>query len=90
MQLLTVRGLRNYSKQAEYILYYTFQDETGLTTVMLDTNNFSALRKYFKGLQEYISLNKKEYCQKSDKKQTTVFGGIVLNGILLPQKHIKN
>lgn len=62
--------LRNYQKMAEYILYYTFQDETGLTTVMLDTNNFRTLRKYFKELQEYISLNKKrilsEIGQKAD------------------------
>ena len=45
---------RNYRLMAEYCLYYTFQDETGLTTVMLDTNNFSTLRKYFKDLQSYI------------------------------------
>jgi site-specific DNA-methyltransferase (adenine-specific) len=54
-----VDGLRNYQKMAEYCLYYTFQDETGLTTVMLDTNNFPTMRKYFKDLQECIGLNKK-------------------------------
>lgn len=32
--------LRNYQQMAEYCLFYTFQDKTGLTTVMLDTNNF--------------------------------------------------
>jgi DNA modification methylase len=51
---------RNYSKQAEYCLFYTFQDETGLTTVMLDTNNFPTMRGYFKELQAYIGLNKKQ------------------------------
>jgi site-specific DNA-methyltransferase (adenine-specific) len=56
--------LRNYSKQCEYFLYYTFQDETGLTTVMLDTNNFSTLRRYFKELQEYIGVSKKEILSK--------------------------
>jgi DNA modification methylase len=42
---------------AEYCLFYTFQDETGLTTVMLDTNNFSTLRQYFKKYQEALGLN---------------------------------
>jgi DNA modification methylase len=29
-----VNNLRNYQQMAEYILYYTFQDETGLTKIM--------------------------------------------------------
>jgi len=29
-----VNDLRNYQQMAEYILYYTFQDETGLTKIM--------------------------------------------------------
>jgi site-specific DNA-methyltransferase (adenine-specific) len=53
-------GLRNFQKMVEYILFYTFQDETGLTTVMLDTNNFSSLRKYFKEFQEAIGMTKKQ------------------------------
>jgi len=52
-----VGGLRNYQQMAEYILYYTFQDETGLTTVMLDTNNFSNLRQYFKDFQEALGMS---------------------------------
>ena len=51
-------GLRNYQKMAEYCLFYTFQDETGLTTVMLDTNNFSTLRQYFKDYQEALGIPK--------------------------------
>ena len=51
---------RNYLNLAEYCLFYTFQDETGLTTVMLDTNNFSTLRKYFKEFQQDTGLNKKQ------------------------------
>jgi len=53
-------GLRNYQKMVEYCLFYTFQDETGLTTVMLDTNNFSTLRRYFKEYQEALGLSKKD------------------------------
>jgi len=52
--------LRNYQQMAEYCLFYTFQDETGLTTVMLDTNNFPTMRGYFKELQAWIGFNKKQ------------------------------
>ena len=52
-------GLRNYQQMAEYIIYYTFQDQTGLTTVMLDTNNFSTLRQYFKEYQNALGITKK-------------------------------
>jgi site-specific DNA-methyltransferase (adenine-specific) len=52
--------LRNYQQMAEYCLFYTFQDETGLTTIMLDTNNFTTLRQYFKDYQEALGLSKKE------------------------------
>jgi len=51
-------GLRNYQQMAEYLLFYTFQDETGLTTVKLDMNNFAALRQYFKDYQEALGLTK--------------------------------
>ena len=40
-------GLRNYQKFAEYCLFYTFQDESGLTKVKHDCNHFQSLRKYF-------------------------------------------
>lgn len=53
-------NLRSWFNTAEYCLYYTFQDESGLSTVMLDTNNFPTMRRYFKELQEYIGLNKKQ------------------------------
>jgi len=57
-------NLRSWFNTCEYCLFYTFQDETGLTTVMLDTNNFPTLRGYFKGLQEYIGLNKKQIIER--------------------------
>lgn len=66
-------GNRNYSKQAEYCLYYTFQDETGLTTVKLDKNNFPTLRKYFKELQEYLEFNKKQIIEKIGQKADHCF-----------------
>jgi len=55
-----VENLRNYKKMAEYCLFYTFQDDTGLTTIKLDMNNFSTLRQYFKDYQKALGLNKRE------------------------------
>jgi len=68
-----VGNLRNYQKMAEYCLYYTFQDETGLTTVMLDVNNFPTMRRYFKDLQEYIGLNKKQIIEGIGQKADHCF-----------------
>ena len=52
-------NLRSWFNTCEYCLFYTFQDKTGLTTVMLDTNNFPTMRRYFKDLQEFIGLGLK-------------------------------
>jgi site-specific DNA-methyltransferase (adenine-specific) len=68
-----VGGLRNYQQMAEYVLYYTFQDETGLTTVMLDTNNFSTLRKYFKEYQEALGMTKKQIIEFAGQKADHCF-----------------
>ena len=64
-QRLSVDMGRNYYNGfTEYCLFYTFQDETGLSTVMLDINNFPTLRKYFKDLQDFIGFNKKQILAK--------------------------
>lgn len=55
---------RMYYPMAEYILFYTFQDKTGLTTVKLDLNNFTSLRTYFKDLLEFIGKNKKQIIEE--------------------------
>ena len=41
-----VEALRNYQKMAEYILYYTFQDETGLTQIYGNNELFASVRNY--------------------------------------------
>ena len=51
-----VEGLRNYQKMAEYCLFYTFQDETGLSQVMKDVKNFPTLRRYSQKTQEWLGL----------------------------------
>ena len=40
-------ALRNYPKMAEYLLFYTFQDETGLNEVYNNPNCFKSLKDYF-------------------------------------------
>jgi site-specific DNA-methyltransferase (adenine-specific) len=70
---IEVNALRNYQKMAEYILYYTFQDKTGLTTIKTDINNFSELRNYFKNLQIFINLNKKEIIEIIGQKADHCF-----------------
>ena len=44
----TQNHFRNYINIAEYILFYTFQDETGLSTVMGDYGNFTSIKNYLR------------------------------------------
>lgn len=53
-------NLRSWFNTCEYCLYYTFQDETGLSKVMLDVNNFKSLREYSKQIQDFIGLKLKQ------------------------------
>ena len=43
---VVVEGLRNYQQMAEYCLYYTFQDETGLSKIM--GNCIYPIREYIR------------------------------------------
>ena len=56
--------MRRYCPMSERLLFYGLQDQTGLETVMLDTNNFKTLRQYFKEFQEALGCNKKEVISK--------------------------
>ena len=51
--IIDSNGLRNYSKQAEYILYYTFQDETGLEKVLIKSNFLPVSEK----IRQYVESN---------------------------------
>lgn len=57
---IEVNGLRNYKQMTEYILFYTLQDETGLTKINNDENHYKSLRQYFKDLQKIIGKNKSD------------------------------
>jgi site-specific DNA-methyltransferase (adenine-specific) len=41
-------GLRNYPKMAEYCLFYTFQDETGLTQIFENRDCFKSIKEYLR------------------------------------------
>ena len=57
-------NLRSWFNTCEFCMAYTFQDESGLSRVMLDTSNFMSLRTYFRDLQTFIGLNKKQIIEK--------------------------
>lgn len=68
-----VEKLRNYQQMAEYCLFYTFQDETGLKKVKTDLGNFQTLRQYFKEYQEALGLNKKQIIEKVGQRADHCF-----------------
>lgn len=51
---------RRFVSVSERVLFYSLQDATGLERVMLDTDNFTPLRQYFKDFQEALGLTKTE------------------------------
>lgn len=51
---------RNYLNLAEYLLFYTFQDETGLTKIYSDRFNFISIRNYMRSELDKTKLSKKE------------------------------
>ena len=70
---IEVENLRNYQKMAEYCLYYTFQDETGLNRIKTDLNNFRSLRQYFEEYQEALGMTKKEIIGRIGQKADHCF-----------------
>lgn len=66
-------SLRSWFNTCEYCLYYTFQDETGLSKVMTDVNNFKNLRCYSKQIQEFIGLKLKEINSKLGHRRAEHF-----------------
>jgi site-specific DNA-methyltransferase (adenine-specific) len=58
---LSISQSRNYYNGfTEYILFYTFQDESGLKKVKHDISNFQSLRSYFKEYQAALGLKIKD------------------------------
>jgi site-specific DNA-methyltransferase (adenine-specific) len=51
---------RNYMNIVEYILFYTFQDETGLSTVFNNPNCFRKLKEYFYNEKKKGNFNNKD------------------------------
>jgi site-specific DNA-methyltransferase (adenine-specific) len=47
-------GLRNYQQMAEYCLFYTFQDETGLAQVYDDRGCFAGIKEYMRKERDKI------------------------------------
>ena len=47
-----VENLRNYQQMAEYCLFYTFQDGSGLESINFNTSNYLSIKKYLSSLLE--------------------------------------
>ncbi len=52
-------GFRHYTQMAEYILFYTFQDETGLSRIYDDRDCFRGIKDYMRAEQQATGLNTK-------------------------------
>ena len=73
-----VNGLRNYKQMAEYCLFYTFQDETGLKVVDNNLELYKPIRDYFRDERKktnlsYKDLNELIYSNIYDKPQEHLF-----------------
>lgn len=53
-----VSDLRNYKQMAEYCLFYTFQDETGLKKIFSNKDCFKSLKEYAYKLRVYIGYSR--------------------------------
>jgi DNA modification methylase len=60
-------GLRNYQKMAEYILFYTFQDETGLTQVYDNRDCFINIKKYLRSQRRAFADSRGVGLSRADK-----------------------
>jgi site-specific DNA-methyltransferase (adenine-specific) len=49
-------GLRNYQQMAEYCLFYTFQDETGLATIFNSKDCFASIKNYLRNERKKTGL----------------------------------
>lgn len=68
-------SLRSWFNTCEYVLFYTFQDGSGLEKIMLDVNNFRTLRDYFEGLRAAIGLSKRAIIEKVGHRADHCFRG---------------
>jgi site-specific DNA-methyltransferase (adenine-specific) len=59
--LLHSDDIRNYPKMAEYILFYTLQDETGLTQIYSDRDCFVPIKEYLRSEKQKSGLTSKEF-----------------------------
>ena len=61
IQKFSINMSRNYRGDfIEYILYYTFQDETGLKTIEKDRLLYKNLREYCQKLRDYIGYSRQK------------------------------
>ena len=79
-----VEMLRNYQQMAEYILFYTFQDESGLKTISNDLSLFKKIRDYFQIERKKTKLSYKQINEECFN--TASNGGGMASNILTSYK----
>ena len=54
----SVDALRSYPKASEYVMFYTFQDESGLTSIYSNRDCFKSIKDYMRGeYQKVMDVN---------------------------------
>ena len=79
-----VENLRNYQQMAEYCLFYTFQDETGLKTIQDNRMMFKPLRDYF--WNERQKINNMSYKEINQAIGFGFNGGGIASNVLNSKK----
>jgi len=54
------KNLRSYPRASEYVLFYTFQDETGLKQIFNSKDCFQPIKKYLRNEREKTGLNNEQ------------------------------
>jgi len=67
-------GLRNYQKMAEYCLFYTFQDETGLKQVYDNKECFGSIKEYMRTERMKFAKSKRIGLSRADEELARITG----------------
>ncbi len=71
---VAVENLRNYKQMAEYCLFYTLQDETGLSQVYGNRDCFSGIKAYLREQRKSFADNQGINLTKADEKLAEITG----------------
>lgn len=89
---IEVEKLRNYQKMAEYCLYYTFQDESGLTKINNNPNCYRSIKDYLLEERNKTGLSTKKLIDLSgdylNKKNTAISHYFTDSQFMIPTENV--